>query len=155
MFLAFCTFCTTVLSIADNTITNGACDMKRALICSLMFVFMAAAAYAQGAPDVSRACFTTSIADKEPVDSITEYSLPGSGTVYCFTELKGMSGLTVSHVWEKNGKEVYRFNTEVKGQRWRTNSRMSTAHFASGDTVNVRIVDQSGTEYESLSLSIK
>lgn len=130
--------------------------MKKALVFSIMFVFVvAAAAFAQGSPDVPRACFTTDVANKEPVDSITQFSLPGSGTIYFFTELKNMDGFTVSHIWEKNGKEIYRFNTAVKGSRWRTNSRTSAAHFAPGDTAGVKVVDQDGNEYENMSLTIK
>jgi hypothetical protein len=78
-----------------------------------------AAPAAAPAGSVARAQFTREVHDREPADQIT--SLPNTDTrIYFFTELKNMTGQTVTHRWEHNGKVMAEIPVEVGGARWRT-----------------------------------
>lgn len=129
--------------------------MKKALIFSVMFMLVAAVAYAQGPKEVARACFATGIEDREPVETITEYFPVEGGAVFFFTELGNMQDTQAYHVWQRNGEEIFKFTTNVKSPRWRTNSRMNSEHFKSGDTVVVKVMGDDGKEYEKMTLRIR
>jgi hypothetical protein len=66
-----------------------------------------------------------------------------------------MQDSKVDHVWYRNGEEVYRFTSDVKSPRWRTNSRMQSAHFKSGDEIAVEVVGPDREVHEKLTLKIR
>jgi len=67
---------------------------------------------------VVRAVFTTAVKDHEPVDNIT--TLTNDHTrIYFFTELKDMTGQTVTDRWEYKGKVMAEVKFNVGGPRWR------------------------------------
>ena len=70
---------------------------------------------------VARAGFTSEIIDREPQDSITTLSNESLEIVF-FTELSGLDGQKVSHVWEREGTEMARVAFAVNGPRWRVYS---------------------------------
>lgn len=72
---------------------------------------------------VARAQFTTLIVNKDPVDQVV---LLGNDItqVYYFTDLRNLSGKTITHRWEYRGDIVADIVIEVEGPRWRTDSRM-------------------------------
>lgn len=67
---------------------------------------------------VGRAAFTTAVEGREPRDSVSV--LPNDhAKVYYFTELRNMTGQTVTHRWTFKGKVMARIRFEVGGDRWR------------------------------------
>jgi len=71
--------------------------------------------------EITRAQFTTAIADREPTDDIVMLT-NDHDKIYFFTELVGFNGQTIKHRWEYNGKEVADVEFKVEGQRWRVHS---------------------------------
>lgn len=70
------------------------------------------------AGEVARAQFTRNIKDLEPVDSISV--LPNNITrLIYFTEIRGMTGQTITHRWEFNGKVRLEKKMEIGSVRWR------------------------------------
>jgi hypothetical protein len=70
---------------------------------------------------VERSSVTTAIADREPQDSVTEISTD-LDQIYYFTEIRGMTGQTVTHRWEFGGEVLAEVPFEVGGPRWRVYS---------------------------------
>lgn len=67
---------------------------------------------------VARSTFTSSIVDREPVDTLQQMTAMEQ-KVYFFTELRDMEGQTATHRWELNGEVMAEVAFEVKGSRWR------------------------------------
>ena len=67
---------------------------------------------------VARSAFTSSIDDREPVDTLQQMNAMEQ-KVYFFTELRDMEGQTATHRWELNGDVMAEVAFEVKGSRWR------------------------------------
>jgi hypothetical protein len=64
---------------------------------------------------VTRTQFTTAIQGLEPVDNLTELNNGTSQRVYCFTELRDLSGQVVKHSWEYRGEVVDEARFHVDG----------------------------------------
>ena len=79
-----------------------------------------AATAAKQAGHVARAAFASAVQDREPIDNLKE--IASSEKVYYFTELRDMSGQTVTHRWEHNGKVMAEVPFNVGGDRWRVYS---------------------------------
>lgn len=67
---------------------------------------------------VARSAFTSSIENREPVDTLQKMQAMDQ-KVYFFTELRDMEGQTATHRWELNGEVMAEVVFEVKGPRWR------------------------------------
>ena len=67
---------------------------------------------------VARSAFTSSVEDREPVDTLQQMNAMEQ-KVYFFTELRDMEGQTATHRWELNGDVMAEVAFEVKGSRWR------------------------------------
>jgi hypothetical protein len=116
----------------------------------------AAAAESQAAPmasaepasgSVARASFTTQVVDREPQDEIT--SLPSDvSEILFFTELSGLTGHTVTHLWEHEGSELARVPFQVQGSRWRVHSTKQLQPGWVGSWT-VSVVDEDGTVLRS------
>ena len=91
---------------------------------------------------VERALFTSGVADREPVDAIALVE-GAQREVYFFTELKQLSGRTVTHRWEYAGEVVSEMPFEVGGPRWRVFSKKVLAPAQAGKW-SVLVVDESG-----------
>lgn len=71
---------------------------------------------------VARALFTTGIENREPIDRIV--ALDNSHReIFFFSELRHMQGRRIKHVWEYKGQPVSEIEFEVRGPRWRVNSK--------------------------------
>ena len=70
---------------------------------------------------VTRAIFTSDIKNHEPTDDITTLSNDKTHIAY-FTEIQGMTGQTVMHRWEYNGKLMFEMPFQVGASRWRVYS---------------------------------
>ena len=91
---------------------------------------------------VERATFTTAIRNREPRGSIRQLQ-NDQQKIYYFTELIGMSGQTVTHVWKYKGKVMAKVRFKVKGPRWRVYSRKWLERHRVG-TWSASVISESG-----------
>ena len=96
-----------------------------------------------GDGEVSRALFTTGIADREPVDHLLVVD-SAIDEVYFFTELKFLSGRTIVHRWEYEGQVVAEVPFKVGGPRWRVFSKKALAPHLAGEWTVVVMDQESG-----------
>lgn len=99
------------------------------------------------AGSVARAQVTTAVVDREPQDSVDRVTGDVTSLAY-FTELHGLKGQTVTHVWEHQGNEMARVSFPVGAPRWRVHStkRLDASWVGAW---RVSVVDQSGAELRS------
>jgi hypothetical protein len=135
-------------------------DRKRFALCALLASICTGsgpgAATAQDAPaetgsGVVRAMFALAIADREPVDVVSEIDTSAS-QVYFFSELRGLQGQTVRHRWERQGELMGEVSFEVRADRWRVYSSKKLLPGWIG-TWTVSVVDESGRVLKSANLS--
>ena len=107
-----------------------------------MQVFAEESASPNPAWRVMRAQFTTAIDNREPFDQLVVLS-PPQVEVFFFTELGNLEGRTVTHRWEYQGQVVSRVPFEVKGPRWRVNSKYILEPDQFGEW-SVTVIDESG-----------
>lgn len=91
---------------------------------------------------VERALFTSAVVEREPVDAKVLVN-GGAQDVVFFTELRQLSGRTVTHRWEYAGEVVAEVPFEVGGPRWRVHSRKTLRPDQAGRW-SVVVVDESG-----------
>ena len=70
---------------------------------------------------VTRALFTTDVKNREPVNNVTSLTNDTTRVIY-FTEIHDMTGQTVSHRWEYQGKVMLEKSFEVGAAHWRVYS---------------------------------
>lgn len=102
----------------------------------------AAPAAAPTSDKVTRAVFTTAVAEREPADQITSLTNDVQ-QVYFFTELTGLDGQTVTHKWEHAGEVKADVSFDVKAPRWRVWSSKKFDPSWTGEWT-VSVVDGSG-----------
>lgn len=68
--------------------------------------------------EVVRSTFTSSVEQREPVDTIMSLACD-QGQVYYFTELRNLEGHVVTHRWEYDGAVMADIKINVDGPRWR------------------------------------
>ena len=71
------------------------------------------------AGEVSRAVFTTSIEDREPVMAVDSVSSSSFSSISFFTELTELQGHNITHQWVFVDKVMFEKTFEVNGARWR------------------------------------
>lgn len=71
--------------------------------------------------EVARATFTSEVVDREPQDEIQTLGNDQVRILY-FTELRNLTGETVTHRWEFNGEVMAEVPVDVGGPRWRFHS---------------------------------
>ncbi len=91
---------------------------------------------------VGRAQFTSEVVDREPVDQVTFLENDHEEILF-FTEIRQMSGRTVTHRWEYQGEVMAEISFEVGGPRWRVYSSKTLLPDQLGKWTVV-VVDQSG-----------
>ncbi len=100
-------------------------------------------AMAQG---VIRARLAQGVADREPfgqVEMPVQVNKEFAVGVFFFTELSGMKGQSVSHVWKHKGKVIFEKKKIIRGNRWRTyTSKLLTAY--SVGPWSVELVNETG-----------
>lgn len=82
----------------------------------LSATFMTANVYAG---EVSRAMFTTSVQDREPVMAVDSISSNAFKSISFFTELNDLQGHNITHQWIYDDKVMFEKSFEVNGERWR------------------------------------
>ena len=96
------------------------------------------------AGEVSRALFTTSVQDREPVIQVDSINSGSYSSISFFTELNDLSGHNVTHQWTYNDKVMFEKTFEVKGPRWRVwTSKTLIPSWTGAWTVNVLDDDRS------------
>lgn len=93
---------------------------------------------------VARAVFTSNIQNHEPTDNITSLN-NNRNKIYFFSELTGLSGQTVTHRWQYQGKTMAEIKFNVGGPRWRVWSSKTLLPQWTGEW-HVSIIDGSGNE---------
>ena len=71
------------------------------------------------AGSVSRALFTIGIDNREPVIMVDSIGSDAYNSISFFTELKDLSGHTVTHQWIYKDKIMFEKKFDVAGARWR------------------------------------
>jgi hypothetical protein len=69
-------------------------------------------------PNVALAQFTSAVEDREPADAIS-FLGNDQRSITFYTDLRGLTGNTISHRWEYDGKVMADVQFVVKGDRWR------------------------------------
>lgn len=101
--------------------------------------------------EVARAAFTTLVAGREPQDDIESLSNEHNRIIF-FTDLRGLSGQSVTHVWERDGAVMARVPFAVSGDRWRVYSTKNLEPSWTGEWT-VKVVDANGKVLHSQSFS--
>ncbi|WP_196158147.1 DUF2914 domain-containing protein [Reinekea sp. G2M2-21] len=101
--------------------------------------------------DVARHQFTSNIADREPVDALTDAM--NVNPLYFFTELKGFQNSAVTHRWIYEGKVMAEVNFSVGGPRWRVYSSKQLLPEWDGEWT-VEVVDWQGKVLTSDTIAI-
>lgn len=84
----------------------------------------------------NRVAFTTAIANKEPVNNLSEVDR-SQRQVYFFTELRNLTGKRVTHRWKYRGNVVYEKSFNVGAARWRVWTQKTITPFEGPVTVEI------------------
>ncbi len=103
------------------------------------------------AENVVRATITTSIVDREPVDSVDTVT-NDQEVIFFFTEVMDLMGGTITHRWEYNGEIMAEVPLEIGGPRWRTHSSKRLFRGWIGEW-KVSVVDDLGHILRSVSFN--
>lgn len=122
--------------------------MRRVLqLIILSATFMTTNIYAG---EVSRAVFTTSIEDREPVMAVDSINSNNFSSISFFTELNDLQGHNITHQWVFNDKVMFEKSFEVNGERWRVWTSKTLLPGWTG-TWTVRVLDGDRSELVSKS----
>ena len=103
-----------------------------------------ASSLALAEPRVARAIFTSGIDNREPVDALTSVSNDTNQLTF-FTDLRDLTGQTVTHRWEYNGVVMAEIDFNVGAERWRVWSNKKLIPQWVGDW-HVVVVDADNNE---------
>jgi hypothetical protein len=91
---------------------------------------------------VARAVVCTDVVEREPVGEAASFDAE-VGRLFCFTEIRGMEGTTITHAWIHEGKTRARVDLPVRSNRWRTWSTKTIAPGWTGQW-QVKVLDADG-----------
>ncbi len=103
------------------------------------------------AENVVRASVTTSVVDREPVNSLDTIT-NDQELIFFFTEIADLAGGTITHRWEYNDEIMAEVPLEIGGSRWRTHSSKRLFKGWIGEW-KVSVVDDSGQVLRSVSFN--
>ena len=115
-----------------------------ALVCLVLAGVSPARSQEQDAPPspVERAVVCTDVVEREPVGAAE--SFPGDvSRLFCFTEIRGLEGTTITHAWIHDGKTRARVELPVRSNRWRTWSTKKISPAWTGHW-QVKVLDADG-----------
>ena len=104
-------------------------------------------AEATGSPH--RAQFTTTIKDREPVDSLDNITTTARQVSF-FTELRNLNGRVATHRWSVGGKVVYTKDFKVGANRWRVWSTKTITPYKGKMIVVQILVDGQTVDQETI-----
>lgn len=113
--------------------------MKRIVVLLLVFLTQSAIA-AWPHKNISQAVFASSIADRQPVEIITEAD-DSLGKIYFFTNIRHLTGDSITHRWIYKDKIKAEISFDIKGDRWRVWSSKNIWHTWTGKWT-VEVLDQ-------------
>ncbi len=123
--------------------------------CRMSFVILAALALVLPAAlfasaKAERVVVCASVENREPAGASASFPAATS-ELFCFSELSGAQACKeITHVWYKDGKEVFRQVLSVKGAHWRTWSRKRV----SAGSWKVVVLDESGAELGAAAFTV-
>ena len=91
---------------------------------------------------VAKACFTSAIVDRNPVDDLSHLSTEVN-KIYFFSEIQNMEGNVITHRWIFNGNTMAEKSFEINGPRWRINSSKNLIPEWTGEW-KVQVIDSVG-----------
>ena len=91
---------------------------------------------------VARAVVCADVVDREPEGAADSFS-GDVGRLFCFTEIRGLDGTTITHAWIHEGKTRARVDLPVRSSRWRTWSTKKISPDWTGQW-QVKILDADG-----------
>lgn len=116
----------------------------RQILKTILFAIAFGVGSSAMAGEVSRAMFTTSVQDREPVIAVDSISSSAFSSISFFTELNDLEGHNVTHQWSYDGKVMFEKSFEVNGARWRVwTSKTLLSEWTGTWTVNVLDDDRS------------
>ena len=115
------------------------------LVCLVLVGVAPAAAQEADAPPpspVARAVVCADVVDREPVGASESFPADVE-RLFCFTEIRGLEGTTITHAWIHEGKTYARVELPVRSNRWRTWSTKKIGPGSSGQW-QVKVLDADG-----------
>jgi len=124
--------------------------MPKAMKSVLLLALALSALPALFALEAKRVVVCTAVENREPVGA-SETFPAAAGELVCFSEVTGASGTAeVTHVWSKDGAELFRQTLPVRADRWRTWSRKRV----SPGSWTVKVLGPAGEELGSASFTV-
>ena len=108
---------------------------------------------ADSTPHVARAAVCIEVIDRAPVGGGERFDV-SAGRLYCFTEIIGLEGTTVTHAWIHEGTTRARVELPVRSSRWRTWSSKSLVAGWTGEW-EVKILDSDGIVLKTLEFVVE
>jgi hypothetical protein len=105
----------------------------------LLAMIFPGSSYAVNEQTVSRAIFTTSLNEREPVNDLESVEY-GEKTIFFFSQVLNANNTTVTHLWTYNDVEIARVNLNIGSDNWRTWSSKQIWHLAPGE-IKVQVLD--------------
>lgn len=104
---------------------------------------------------ITDAALTNEIADRIPTERKTSWTIGADTKVIAWFEVKNTGdSVPLTLVWKKNGKESWRFDTEIgKGKNWRTWAEKKIGKKDAGKWT-VELVDDGGHAYQTLAYEV-
>jgi hypothetical protein len=107
----------------------------------------------ESAGPVIRAVVCTEVVEREPVGEASAFEA-GVELLFCFTEITGLKGATITHAWIHDGKTRARVELLVRSPRWRTWSSKKLAPGWTGSW-QVKILDAEGIVLSTVSFEVE
>ena len=87
--------------------------------------------------NISQAVFATNVENRQPVNIIADAD-NSLGKIYFFTNIRNLTGESITHRWHFNNKVMAEISFDIKGERWRVWSSKNLWHTWLGEwTVDV------------------
>ena len=121
------------------------------------FVVVASVAVAQETTDetspVTRALVCTDVVEREPAGEASAFDSE-VGRLFCFTEIRGQEGKTITHAWIHEGTTRARVDLPVRSARWRTWSSKKISPGWKGQW-QVKVLDADGIVLSTLDFVVE
>ncbi len=105
---------------------------------------------------VARSQLSYLVKNREPQGQLVSPVVIGNNKaikIYYFTEIKNMSGHTVFHIWNYNGKQIFKKAINVKGPRWRA-ATYKTIDSALLGNWQVRLLDDKENQLDLINFEV-
>lgn len=94
-------------------------------------------------PNISQAVFAKSVENRTPIKIITEADNNELNKLYFFTNIRNLTGETITHRWIYQDKVKAQVAFKIKGKRWRVWSSKKFWHSWTGQW-RVEVLDTQG-----------